>query len=123
MKISYVGTIRGLWDELNQGLFPWIDDNIGELAERGFTDRWFVDIPAETVSYDSAPVKVRSRASDGRIARRRIVRKPSRATHFTKHHANVPHERRQALCPPRSDGVLKLPLTKGYENVMSQSWA
>ena len=159
MKTSCAGAIRGLWDELNQGLFPWIDDNIGELdarhrlfmavceavirprefdyakwkgngrppasrlkifkafllkavlnvkdtkelvrmlraeplsrrlcgwdspglvpsetrfccvfgefAERGFTDEWFAemivkyhgDIPAETVSYDSAPVEVRS---------------------------------------------------------------
>ena len=40
----------------------------GEFAERGFTDEWFAemivkyhgDIPAETVSYDSAPVEVRS---------------------------------------------------------------
>ena len=31
MKTSCAGAIRGLWDELNQGLFPWIDDNIGEL--------------------------------------------------------------------------------------------
>ena len=31
MKTSCAGTICGLWDELNQGLFPWIDDNIGEL--------------------------------------------------------------------------------------------
>ena len=163
MKTSCAGAIRGLWDELNQGLFPWIDDNIGELdarhrlfmavceavirprefdyakwkgngrppasrlkifkafllkavlnvkdtkelvrmlraeplsrrlcgwdspglvpsetrfccvfgefAERGFTDEWFAemivkyhgDIPAETVSYDSAPVEVRSRAAN-----------------------------------------------------------
>ena len=34
MKTSCAGTIRGLWDELNQGLFPWIDDNIGELDAR-----------------------------------------------------------------------------------------
>ena len=25
IKTSCVGAIRGLWDELNQGLFPWID--------------------------------------------------------------------------------------------------
>ena len=31
MKTSCAGAIRGLWDELNQGLFPGIDDNIGEL--------------------------------------------------------------------------------------------
>ena len=31
MKTSCADAIRGLWDELNQGLFPWIDDNIGEL--------------------------------------------------------------------------------------------
>ena len=31
MKSSCAVTIRGLWDELNQGIFPWIDDNIGEL--------------------------------------------------------------------------------------------
>ena len=170
MKTSCAGAIRGLWDELNQGLFPWIDDNIGELdarhrlfmavceavirprefdyakwkgngrppasrlkifkafllkavlnvkdtkelvrmlraeplsrrlcgwnspglvpsetrfccvfgefAERGFTDEWFAemivkhhgDIPAETVSYDSAPVEVRSRAAN---AKRRLAR-------------------------------------------------
>ena len=34
MKTSCAGAIRGLWDELNQGLFPWIDDNIGELDAR-----------------------------------------------------------------------------------------
>ena len=167
MKTSCAGAIRGLWDELNQGLFPWIDDNIGELdaahrlfmavceavirprefdyakwkgngrppasrlkifkafllkavlnvkdtkelvrmlraeplsrrlcgwdspglvpsetrfcrvfgefAERGFTDEWFAemivkhhgDIPAETVSYDSAPVEVRSRAAEANMA-------------------------------------------------------
>ena len=31
MKVSRTCSVRGLWDELNQGLFPWIDDNIGEL--------------------------------------------------------------------------------------------
>ena len=31
MKTSCAGTIRGLWDELDQGLLPGIDDNIGEL--------------------------------------------------------------------------------------------
>ncbi len=31
MNASRTDTVRGLWDELNQGLFPWIDDNIGEL--------------------------------------------------------------------------------------------
>ena len=31
MKVSKNCSVRGLWDELNQGLFPWIDDNIGEL--------------------------------------------------------------------------------------------
>ena len=31
MKTSCAGAIRGLWDELDQGLFPGIDDNIGEL--------------------------------------------------------------------------------------------
>ncbi len=167
MKTSCAGAIRGLWDELNQGLFPWIDDNIGELdarhrlfrtvceavirprefeyakwkgngrppasrlkifkafllkavlnvkdtkelvrmlraeplsrrlcgwdspglvpsetrfccvfgefAERGFTDEWFAemivkhhgDIPAETVSYDSAPVEVRTRTAEANMA-------------------------------------------------------
>ena len=34
MKTSCAGAIRGLWDELNQGLFPGIDDNIGELDAR-----------------------------------------------------------------------------------------
>mgnify|MGYP000033727779 FL=1 len=34
MKTSCAGAIRGLWDELNQGLFPWIEDNIGELDAR-----------------------------------------------------------------------------------------
>ena len=34
MKTSCAGAIRGLWDELNQGLFPWIDDDIGELDAR-----------------------------------------------------------------------------------------
>ena len=99
MKTSCAGAIRGLWDELNQGLFPGIDDNIGELdarhrlfrtvceavirprefAGRGFTDAWFAemivkhhgDIPTETVSYDSAPVEVRSRAAN---AKRRLAR-------------------------------------------------
>ena len=50
-----------------------------EFAERGFTDGWFADmvvryhgdIPVETVSYDSAPVKVRSRAAN---AKRRLAR-------------------------------------------------
>ena len=27
MKTSCAGAIRGLWDELNQGLFPGIDDS------------------------------------------------------------------------------------------------
>ncbi len=31
LKSSCAGILRGLWDELNQGLFPGIDDNIGEL--------------------------------------------------------------------------------------------
>ena len=31
MKVSRTDTVCGLWDELNQSLFPWIDDNIGEL--------------------------------------------------------------------------------------------
>ena len=31
MNTSKNNTVRGLWDELNQGIFPWIDDNIGEL--------------------------------------------------------------------------------------------
>ena len=34
MKTSCAGAIRRLWDELNQGLFPGIDDNIGELDAR-----------------------------------------------------------------------------------------
>ena len=52
---------------------------VGEFAERGFTDKWFAemivehhgDIPAETVSYDSAPVEVRTRAAN---AKRRLAR-------------------------------------------------
>ena len=51
MNVSRTDTIHGLWDELNKGIFPWIDDNIGEL--------------------DSAPVEVRTRAAN---AKRRLVR-------------------------------------------------
>ena len=36
MNASRNDTIRGLWDELNQGLFPWIDDNIGDLADAAY---------------------------------------------------------------------------------------
>ena len=104
MKTSCAGAIRGLWDELNQGLFPWIDDNIGELdarhrlfrtvceavvrprefAGRGFTDAWFAemivkhhgDIPAETVSYYSAPVEVSSEAIAKPAAASAVSSKP-----------------------------------------------
>ena len=31
MKTTCAGAIRGHWDEHNQRLIPWIDDNIGEL--------------------------------------------------------------------------------------------
>ncbi len=170
MNASKNNTISGIWDELNQGIFPWVDDNIGELddkhrlfmavceavinprefdyakwkgngrppcsrlkifkafllkavlnvkdtkeflrmiraeplsrrlcgwdspglvpsasefsrvfgefAERGFTDKWFAemivkyhgDTPVETVSYDSAPVEVRTRAAN---VKRRLAR-------------------------------------------------
>ena len=48
MKISCVGTIRGLWDELNQGLFPWIDDNTGELDD---SHRLFIAVCEAVVTH------------------------------------------------------------------------
>ena len=87
MKTSCAGAIRtglrnecctgywmagcpGLWDELNQGLFPWIDDNIGELdaAHRLFMAVCEAVIKPREVEYAKWKGNGRPPASRRRIA-------------------------------------------------------
>ena len=88
MKTSCAGAIRGLWDELNQGLFPWIDDNIGELDAR---HRLFMAV-CEAV--------IRPREFDY----------ASQPPHVTKDGAIAPPASRQMTSRPQRTEVLKLPL-------------
>ena len=106
MKTSCAGAIRGLWDELNQGLFPWIDDNIGELdaAHRLFMAVCEAVIKPREFEYAKWKGNGRPPAS-----RRRIAQKPCQPPHVTKDGAIAPPGSRQMTSRPQRTEVLKLP--------------
>ena len=64
MNASKNNTVRGLWDELNQGIFPWVDDNIGELDGK---HRLFMAVCEAVITPPPASSTTRSgRESDAR---------------------------------------------------------
>ena len=67
MKTSCADTIRGLWDELNQGLFPWIDDNIGELDARHRLFRTVCEAVIRPREFDYAKWKGNGRPPASRL--------------------------------------------------------
>ena len=106
MKTSCAGAIRGLWDELNQGLFPWIDDNIGELDA---AHRLFMAVCEAVIrprEFEYAKWKENGRPP---VSRRRIARKPCQPPHVTKDGAIAPPASRQMTSWPQRTEVLKLP--------------
>ena len=102
MKTSCAGAIRGLWDELNQGLFPWIDDNIGELDAR---HRLFMAVCEAVIrprEFDYAKWKGNGSADMGQSG--------CQPPHVTKDGAIAPPASRQMTSRPQRTEVLKLPL-------------
>ena len=67
MKTSCADTIRGLWDELNQGLFPGIDDNIGELDARHRLFRTVCEAMIRPREFDYAKWKGNGRPPASRL--------------------------------------------------------
>ena len=57
---------HGLWDELNQGIFPWIDDNIGELDAK---NRLFMAVCEAVIS----PPRVRLRENQAGTVPRALL--------------------------------------------------
>lgn len=68
MNVSRTDTIRGLWDELNQVLFTWIDDNIGK---RDATHRLFMTGCEAVVKPHESTFGRAARGSRGRPRRNR----------------------------------------------------